>query len=100
MDVVGVAGSTAAVAAGVAGAAYLVRGGWRATRRVHRLADGLLGDPEEGRPGVVVRLDGIDRRLDGIDGRLDRLDPPAAAGAALAELEGCLDRVDRAVTRP
>lgn len=70
MDVVGVAGSTAAVAAGVAGAAYLVRGGWRASRRVHRLADSLLGDPEEGRPGVVVRLDGIDRRLDQFDTRL------------------------------
>lgn len=84
MDLIGIAGSTAVVAGGMAGAAYIARGAWRATRRVHHLSDDLLGDPDAGKPGVVLRLDGIDRRLARFDVRLHgveaQLSPNGRAG--------------------
>lgn len=70
MDLIGIAGGVAVLAAGAAGAAYIARGAWRATRRVHNLSNDLLGDQETGKLGVVLRLDGIDRRLARFDTRL------------------------------
>lgn len=79
VDPTAAAGAVAAAAAGVGGAAYLARGVWRASRAVHRLADGLLGDGK--RPGVVDRVEALDRRLDGLGWRMTRM-------------EGRMDRVE------
>lgn len=57
------AAGLAALAAGVAGGWYLLRGGWRVSKRVHRLADSMLGDRETGQPGVVDRLVRIETEL-------------------------------------
>lgn len=70
VDLLQVAGGAAVLAGGVAGVVYLGRGAWRATGSLHRLATGLLGDAEQGSPGVIERLDGIDQRLDQFHTRL------------------------------
>jgi hypothetical protein len=67
MDPVGIALTIGALATGVAGVAYIVRGVWRGSRAITRLADDLLGDPKAGKLGVVKRLDGIDRRLAAVE---------------------------------
>lgn len=50
-------------AAGVAGLVYLLRGAWRISGRVHRLADALLGDKEHGVPSVPERLGRLEFRV-------------------------------------
>lgn len=61
----------AAVAAGTAGLAYLLRGAWRMTRAIHRMAEDLLGEParpgQPARPGVIARLDDLDGRLRAVE---------------------------------
>jgi hypothetical protein len=70
VDPVQVAGAVAALAGGVAGVGYLGRSAWRLSGRVHRLADDLLGDRAEGRPGVSARLDQVADQVAGMDRRL------------------------------
>ncbi len=69
VDLLQAAGAIAATAAGVGGVAYLGRGGYRASRAVHRLVDLVAGRPErwpgdpEARPGVAQRLETIDAAI-------------------------------------
>lgn len=68
MDPLTIAGAIAVLAAGVAGLAYLVRGLWRAGRRVGHALDDILGVGETPsrppRPGFGARLRAIEERLD------------------------------------
>lgn len=65
----------AAVAAGTAGLAYLLRGAWRLTQVIHRLAEDLLGEParpgQPARPGVIARLDDLDGRMRRVEAQVN-----------------------------
>lgn len=69
-DLVAIAGPIAAVAAGLAGAGYIGRAFWRFVRSITRLADAIIGDKENSRPGLLDRLDGIETRLTRVEYQL------------------------------
>lgn len=58
---VAAAGVVTVLAGGVAGTGYLVRGVWRGSRAIHRLAEELLGDDD--RPSAMARLVAIESEM-------------------------------------
>jgi len=91
VDLLEIAGGAAVLSAGAAGAGYMARGAWRATRRLHRLSDDLLGDRESGKKGVVERLDGIDGTLVKFDTRLHGVEAQLSPNSGTS----LHDKVDR-----